>query len=948
MKIRITKKGLPKAQALYSQMGRGFFPMQTPPSAQASIPQVNEKRVMFNTLLGIQPSLSIPQDGVQISLPKQAEQSLTWQPLEQQAAPVNPQASSQPLYKVEQKPVDRKDMLDPNKNPIFDDWDNLQKTFETGSARDFRKARKSFNDTYDVNLKDNRLIRFGAEGRETVAAIDKAGDAIKGLVGVTSGITDMFRNARRDKEFNRYLRNQQNTDSLYKPVEGSRGDYVVTGSRFGEFRPDDYVVNRGMFAEYGGENNETMKIRITGAPATMAYGGQADYGLDLGRRKVYTDMPETKSESVSNTISSVPREAANVEAEGGETVYGDLDGDGGMEHMKITGPRHSQGGVPLNLPEGSFIFSDTAKMRIKDPEVLEYFGLSEKKGGYTPAEIAKKYNINKYKAVLEDKTSDELDKNTAQLMIKNYNEKLAYLAMVQESMKGFPQGVPEVAQSQEAEYGGYVLPQAQNGRQQPKDDVIFTPEIQQILADLRDSQGIETIYSPRILSGDNRVPLNQPKQKSGLYGDVRMDEIDEFKKRHEWYFKNKPNWNPASENDVLDFQTKYDEEYAKKYGYSYFTGKRKFDKKDKKLGEYTYNAPPVLKSEKPVEYFACDPNGGGVIQLNPNNPALKYQAGVFTSYAAAQAACTSKPKEKNPPEEEQVKPNEPEFRNEKLPFGYMTPDLVNLAAAALVPPKKYLPYRAPINLPRVSPTFYDPNREIAAQNETANILSQNAAMFANPQAYMANAARLQGNLAEGVANTMSRTQNQNVGVANQFAGINADIIGKENMLNAQRANDLYDGNVIANQQFDNSRRLYNQNLARSFAQAWNNRMSLGMINAVNPMYRVDPASGRSYFVRGYNPNMLGRGSATGAGSMAGRSFIDLKNQFLKEGYSDSLAERKADQLFSGARGTTSYLDNNMDGFPDRASYSMAAQNMLPYFAAMQRFLPQAPGMQQGF
>jgi hypothetical protein len=945
MKIRITKKGLPKAQWLYSEID-GTSPTKGFPSTQISIPPVNEKRIIFNTLLGIQPSLAMPQDGVEIALPKQGEQSIMWQPLEQQAAPVNPQASAQRLYKVEQRPVDQKDMLDTKKNPIFDDWNKLQKTFQTGSARDFKKARTSFNDTYDVDLKDNRLIRFGAKGRETAAALDKAGDAIKGIVGVTSGITDMFANARRDKEFSRYLRDQQNSDSLFKPVEGSRGDYVVTGSRFGEFRPDEYVVNRGMFAEYGGENNEIMKIRITSAPAVMAYGGQADYGLDLGRKKVYTDMPETKSELVKNTISSVPRELANVEAEGGETVYGDLDGDGGMEHMKINGPRHSQGGTPLNLPEGSFIFSDTAKMKIKDPEVLKYFGLPAKKGGYTPAEIAKRYDINKYKAIMEDENSDELNKNTAQLMVENYNKKLAYLSMVQESMKGFPQGVPEVAQSQEAEYGGYILPEAQNGRQQPKDDVIFTPEFQQILADLRNSQGVDMIYSPRIISGDNRVPLNQARQASGLYGDVKMDEIDEFKQRHQWYFKNKPNWNPANKKDVLDFQKRYDEEHAKAYGFSYFTGKRKFDKKDRLFGEYTYNAPPVLKSEKEVQYWACDPDGGGVKALNPNIPGLKYRFGVFTSYEAAKEACIGKPKDPPPAEPELEKPNEANFRNEELPFGYMTPDLVNLAAAAMVPPKKYMPYRAPINLPRVSPTFYDPNREIAAQNETANILSQSAAMFANPQAYMANAARLQGNLAEGVANTMARTQNQNVGVANQFAGVNADIIGKENMLNAQRANELYDAGVIANQQFDNSRRLYNQNLARTFNQAWANRMGLAMLNAVNPIYRVDPTTGRSYFVRGYDTRMLGRGA--GSGTTAGRSFIDLKNQFLKEGYSESLAERKADQIFSGGRGTTSYLDNDMDGIPDRASYSMGAQNLLPFFMAAQRFLPQPLGMGQGF
>jgi len=72
-----------------------------------------------------------------------------------------------------------------------------------------------------------------------------------------------------------------------------------------------------------------------------------------------------------------------------------------------------------------------------------------KKGGYTPAEIAKRYDLNKYKAIIEDETSDELSKNTAQLMVANYTKKLSALAVAQEQMKGFPQGMPAVAEAGE-------------------------------------------------------------------------------------------------------------------------------------------------------------------------------------------------------------------------------------------------------------------------------------------------------------------------------------------------------------------------------------------------------------------------------------------------------------------------------------------------------------------
>tara|TARA_Y100000361_G_scaffold152222_1_gene171204 strand:+ start:9240 stop:12245 length:3006 start_codon:yes stop_codon:yes gene_type:complete len=154
------------------------------------------------------------------------------------------------------------------------------------------------------------------------------------------------------------------------------------------------------------------------------------------------------------TIGAVPREDANLEAEGGEVVYGDINGDTFPEVNTIVGPRHAQGGVPLNLPDDTFIFSDykTGGMKISDPEILKMFGKSgkkkkgsRKKPGYTPAQLAKQYDINKYRAILEDPNSDNISRRTAELMIENYNMKLGGLAIAQESSKGFPQGIPMVA-----------------------------------------------------------------------------------------------------------------------------------------------------------------------------------------------------------------------------------------------------------------------------------------------------------------------------------------------------------------------------------------------------------------------------------------------------------------------------------------------------------------------
>jgi hypothetical protein len=163
--------------------------------------------------------------------------------------------------------------------------------------------------------------------------------------------------------------------------------------------------------------------------------GGADYNSYIG-------APDMK---VNKSLTAVPREDANLEAEGGETVMGNIDGSNIPSFYTIQGPRHAQGGVPLNLPDDSFIFSDTKSMKITEPSLLKMFGLSNKKGGYTPAEMSKKYDINKYRQILQDPETDKIARKTAEIMIKNAVMKLGALALAQESKKGFPQGIPEIA-----------------------------------------------------------------------------------------------------------------------------------------------------------------------------------------------------------------------------------------------------------------------------------------------------------------------------------------------------------------------------------------------------------------------------------------------------------------------------------------------------------------------
>lgn len=161
----------------------------------------------------------------------------------------------------------------------------------------------------------------------------------------------------------------------------------------------------------------------------------------LKTNKYHPNIDEEIYGKVNKALKPVDRSKANVEAEKGETVITHLFGSGIPEHYVIGGEKHEKGGTPLRLPENSFIFSDDPSLKITDEKVLAEF---DEKKPKTPAEIAKKYDLNKYKAILLNEDSTPIQKKTASIALNNLFDKLSKLALYQEKMKGYPDGVPEI------------------------------------------------------------------------------------------------------------------------------------------------------------------------------------------------------------------------------------------------------------------------------------------------------------------------------------------------------------------------------------------------------------------------------------------------------------------------------------------------------------------------
>lgn len=958
MKIRITKKGLPKAQMWNSQIGK---PQSFNMDWSKFMPQTPQITIPYKPgyTPPPPPDVTIPRNLFPDPFSTMSEDEMTPPEVlaerQQSSAAPNTRLSDigiGPNYMMSDldKEIQQKYDSDPNYALKYDDsvgFGMLQNYYDgKGTSRkDMKKYVNFFNKKYGTDLK---LPAYNP-------GIAKAANAVNtgiGALTTLSTVVDYFGANKKKKEWERYFRQKMAEEAPSTEFEGIEN--INTGRMFENMLPKP---NQGR-AEYGGENTQqSMRIRITAAPDAemMEYGGQSRYGLDLGRKKIYTDMPETKSEKVGNTLYGVPREQANIEAEGGETVYGDLDGDGGMEHMKVSGPRHTEGGVPLNVPEGSFVFSDTAKMRIKNPEVLKYFGLPAKKGGYTPAEIAKRYDINKYKAIMEDETTDELNKNTAQLMIKNYEKKLSQLAMIQEEMKGFPQGVPQVAQQEmegeeqllEAEYGG-SLPKFQGDKKgstvkKATDRVsVWDEDEQKALQEyIKKKYNVEIPINARDANAQRfTLPLTQPSRDSRrVYGDedwTAKENMADFARRQRKFIAENPGWDPTKVGATEKFQRWYDEQRAKKGMKPYFGKGQTFQAYDDKFGEYTFSAPDIEPTEPTVEKvpdspigYICtglDANGVPVIQESSyKDEAALAAAGAFKTRAQAEMSCPKPPPGKIP--------TPPPGKT--APPGFLTPDKLTIAAAAAIPPQAYLPFYSDVQFRPGQLALEDWLSQAQNIQQTYNTAANTLGQYQPGTALASNLSFLAGQAGDQASQAISQVGNRNVDRFNQFSGVETQRKQAVDAYNAAARDKRWEGYTVAKQNLDNSRRKYLNTVTKAVNNAWANRMYLDLINKVNPIYNIDPTSGLSYFKQGWNFDRLSN-NPMGASSGNWSNLAGLKAKYMRFGMSEANAEKKAMADIEGPK--ANYTDSDMDGVPNSMRMTGNAQ-----MAALQQMLPFALG-----
>ncbi len=938
MKIRITKKDLPKAQMWNSNIGK---------------PTIDQNGLVW----GSNPNIVTQSE--MTSAFGECGPGLVYNDILQRC--ITPEEKDM-LDKSIKGFVDWRSGKAPNRMKSTGNEGNDSNPMGRGPverSKPVPQPKSAYAKGYDFIINPIRSLQKGLQ-KPFMQDIYGAASVINGLTDLALPIATFFDNKQRIKdarinaEINRY--------NSYNPSPKFRGNWTINE---GLFRPDDRGVNEGMFgnnffgptmAMFGGlmlkdtTTDTPMKIRIKSIPS-MEYGGQSNFGLDLGRRKVYTDMPETKSESVSSTISKVPRQFANIEAEGGETVFGDLDQDGMMEHMKIQGKRHTQGGVPLNVPEGSFVFSDTKKMRIKDPQILSQFGVTYKSGGITPAKIAKKFELNKYKAILEDPTSDSIAKRTAEMMIKNNSEKLANLAMVQESMKGFPQGQPAVAESimgaTNMAYGGYYLPKFQGATgsstvgsklgdweddyaklstllMDPKNAGLRKAMFQEFLKDYpnsplkKDAQGEKKFVDNFLNAQQQFMALNTKFKDKPEY--LTSEEWDKYKDSRLYRKETAAlGYTPMTETEIQRFQGGYrammralkkDPSFIESFGKYFdlnpigvadepeYLGGKNISLDDKIAGNTTikqfFRLRNDVPEDKPKPGFLCNPATG---------KAEPVQSGGYATEAEALKNCPQKPQEKPKYLCIDGKAVESAYGYDtadeamkhcgqtsgEIPFDFILPDKMNIGwRAAMAVPEIIMPTK--YNLPsRTYPAAFDDWMARAQNRQAVYNTAMDTARDTNQS--QAVGSFLAGLVGSQDVSDIADVNSRNVDRADRKTMMDAEMDFKRD-LQSYLGNMEYDkGVATARQQYRNALDAGVTNFIDAYGRGWLRRGDIYDRNRRSKYFYRDPNTWKTEFKGNpadilTNPEFAGGfgsadGSASGYGGL-GANFNALYNQYLNQ------------------------------------------------------------------
>jgi len=625
----------------------------------------------------------------------------------------------------------------------------------------------------------------------------------------------------------------------------------------------------------------------------MMTGDQSQFALVTTPYNLIGDQFNNESTNdVRYSLSSVPREMANIEAEGGETVLTDLNNDGQFGLYNITGPRHSSGGVPMFLPEQSFVFSDTEKMKMNRQELAE-FGIESRKK-MTPAKVSKKFQLNQFIGAMRDIDADPIKVRSAELMIDKNSRSLSKLAFGQEAKKNFADGVPLASYP-------YLVTQG-------LDPIEFTQKVENITKE----QAAQRMFES--MSPDQQaqvMALRQMMEQAGQakYGKelpmAQDGKNDRGEKRNiaydpatvEYYKKLGIDINSLGIGEKAYVDVQPQEEGFEGAGYgdaskntegfvqswkgiypetdALLTSIRNWKSKDpnpdvEKFQRWindTYIPQEVDKIKSTVTEtggtFSDDDAKALQTKLikdygfNPESTGRDFD-GDFGTFTSSRRPLGFKPQPPRPPEPPKEgcpckdgsyskaccpKPGDvpPAIPGPEAKFWMQ--DLTKMGALAMRDRDMFLPFQPAVEIPKSGYVLEEPTRQLADANEQLNIAGQAFGAFAGPQSLSARVSKAQGDTLTNNANIFAQVHQRNIGTVNRGKLVDAQLETAAKREQRDRTVKEFDDTQLTLQNYMDEKNLDREQMADLMANAYTNMANTYNLNTLYPYYNIDPQSG---------------------------------------------------------------------------------------------------------
>jgi hypothetical protein len=687
-------------------------------------------------------------------------------------------------------------------------------------------------------------------------------------------------------------------------------------------------------------------------------GDQMNYGLVTVPSNVNNEqMSDSQDSDVRYSLSSVPRDEANIEAEGGETVLTDLNQDGNFGLYDIKGPRHSSGGVPMYLPDQSFVFSDTKDMKFNKSEMAEFGVESRKK--QTPAKISKKYDLNKYYGAIDDEYADDIQVRSAELMLDKNQRDLSKLAFAQEMKKDFEDGVQKAmmkalqalppeeqmkvlalqqmlaqAQQQPAAPQGPPMPGAPQGVMPPADPAM-DPMSMPALPDLQSKAkyGLEMYQEGKEKNtiGDmsaadmyelfgfdiNQLGIGattyddvQRSTGTSLYGDAAAN-MEGFKESWKGIY---PEYDAlVASLDTVKGENPEVEKFQKWVNETYIPNQVKSIGEQRRQAGYDFSDADAqtLQTQLTKDYgFSEEVRGHGIDK----------KMGAFTSSRRPLSYKTPEKKVEEVVEKEKPKDLDvPDVGREKaLPSPeFWKQDLLKMNAIAQRNRRLGLPFQPAVTPVDIDYTLEDPTRAIAAIAEQKNIGDQAIAAFSGPQAGSARIAGTTGKAMKAVADTTAGVQKRNVQTANRADYQQAAMDYETEALQRAAKVKEYDDTEKALQAYMDEKNFDREQYAQAYMDALTNRANTYNLNLMQDYFNVDPSAG----------GMIGQVDSRAFDAVKSPDRSEQYMAYLKDLKKQGITDSKA--LISGAN-TMLGMQGNVDPFETNIQRQMRENPYLQY------------------